>query len=1147
MANIDELVVQINSNASSAVSGIDALATSLGKLKTATSGGMGLGTVSKNLNTLKSSLSGISSINGSLNGLERAIDTLTKLNGVKISSSLGNQLKNLNSALGGLNTDGAAGKIQGLVKALEPLTKLGKSNLNSIINPLKKLPETMKALSSVDMGAFTSKIRELTNALKPLADEMQKVSAGFSSFPSKLQKVTNATNNVSNSNNKASKSYTAFAAKLATAYMVIKKVAGVLGDCITETNSYIENVNLFNASMGEFAKEAQEYAEQVGEIMGIDPGEWMRNQGMFMTLATGFGVVSDRAYIMSKNLTQLGYDLSSFFNISYEDAMAKLQSGLAGELEPLRRIGYDLSVARLQQEAYTLGIQKKVSAMTQAEKAELRYHAILTQVTTAQGDMARTLEAPANQLRILKAQVTQAARAIGSIFIPILNAVLPYIIALVKGVRLLASAFANLLGFKMPEVDYSGIGSAAGSAEDLGAGLGNAADNAKKLQKYTMGFDELNVIDTSAGASGAGDVAGAGGGFDFELPEYDFIGKATESRVDNIINKLKSFFETSGTKQWLMDLDLSGMEGAIQRFSPQLKTFVEFVGTSLGWVYTNVLLPIAKWSIEEVAPASVDVLTEALRSLNNILTPVHDGITKLWVKIQPIIEWMKEKAIWGLEKLKNLFAEVADVLEEKGPKISGIISGIGDIIAAVWVIIKPILDVLHSILNFFIDLLTELSGGILGGLIDIVYGIIEIIAGVLTGDWERVWSGCGSVVEGVWAIIKSLIDSCWSTIMAIWTPIATWFNEKVVQPVSTFFQNMWTNITGFFSNAWSKIKGVWGVVCDWFKEKIITPIGDFFSGVSLRISQAFEGCKILVEAAWINVKTWFDEKVCTPLKETWDTCTTNIKTFFTNIWEDIKGIWEKVSTWFDEKVCTPLKDLWNKCLYGEDGNGGIKGFFTGLWDDIKGIWEKASTWFDEKVCTPLKNAWKNAIEGEDGNGGIKGFFTGLWEAIKTGVVTAMNAVIGAIEKAVNWIIDGLNGLIDKANGLVSAAALVTGADWKGITKIEHVKLTRVEPFADGGFPDTGQLFLSREAGPELVGTIGRRSAVANNDQIVEGIKYGVATANEESNSLLREQNSLLRELLAKETGTYLDGKLLTNSVEKYQRSRGRVLVTGGAY
>jgi hypothetical protein len=71
-------------------------------------------------------------------------------------------------------------------------------------------------------------------------------------------------------------------------------------------------------------------------------------------------------------------------------------------------------------------------------------------------------------------------------------------------------------------------------------------------------------------------------------------------------------------------------------------------------------------------------------------------------------------------------------------------------------------------------------------------------------------------------------------------------------------------------------------------------------------------------------------------------------------------------------------------------------------------------------------------------------------------------------------------------------------------------------YASGGYADVGQIFLAREDGPELVGTIGAQTAVANNDQIVEGIKGGVAQANYEQNELLRQQNSLLSELLRKE-------------------------------
>lgn len=323
----------------------------------------------------------------------------------------------------------------------------------------------------------------------------------------------------------------------------IKTTWSAIGGFVNRSNQYIEDVNLFTASLGKYAGKAEEYAQKVSDVMGIDPGTWMRYQGVFQVLTEGFGVASDRAYTMSKNLTQLGYDISSFYNLNVKDAMLKLQSGLAGELEPLRRIGYDLSEARLKAIALSLGIKTAYKDMTQAEKSQLRYYAILTQVTTAQGDMARTLNAPANQLRVLSAQMDMAGRAIGNIFIPALNAVLPYAIAVTEAIRSIAEAIANLLGFQMPEVDYSGIEettSAMETLEETTTGTGKAAKKAKEL---LADWDELNII---ASESGSGSGTGSKkkpilDDWDFELPEYDFLGGAVSSRVDAIKKTLEPF------------------------------------------------------------------------------------------------------------------------------------------------------------------------------------------------------------------------------------------------------------------------------------------------------------------------------------------------------------------------------------------------------------------------------------------------------------------------------------------------------------------------------------------------------------------------------------------------------------------------------
>lgn len=580
MPTIDSLELEVQSSSQSAVSGIDALSASLSRLKTAVKGGVGLTSVTNQLKNINAALQSVDdSAAGKLNTLANSLEKLRNLGNLKISSSIAsqitsigtatrslsgvdfsplgelataiqplgsigslnlsstiNQLNKLPAAIGALNgadIASTASKIRELVSALGPLTTIGNSNLGSFFSQIRKLPEMVQTLNEVDIDGFADRIRRLTSAIAPLASQLNGIASVFDRIPERILRIILRMDDLTERNDRASTSYVNLWAKCRMAMTSMQTAARVIASWVTKSNSYIENLNLFTASMGKYAESAREYAETVGEVMGIDPGEWMRNQGVFMTITKGFGVASDRAYTMSKNLTQLGYDLSSFFNIPFEDAMQKLQSGISGELEPLRRLGYDLSQARLKAVALSLGINKSFNDMTQAEKAQLRYYTIMKQVTVAQGDMARTLEAPSNQLRILQAQVTQCARALGNIFIPALNAVLPYAIALMKVLRSVADSIALFFGFTLPEVDYSGLGEVGDSVGDIGEGLEDATKAAKKLKNAVLGIDELNIIspnDANGGGAGGGTV----GGFDFELPEYDFLGDALSKRADEI-------------------------------------------------------------------------------------------------------------------------------------------------------------------------------------------------------------------------------------------------------------------------------------------------------------------------------------------------------------------------------------------------------------------------------------------------------------------------------------------------------------------------------------------------------------------------------------------------------------------------------------
>lgn len=1127
---IEQLEVEVQSSATSAVSGIDALASSLGKLKTAVKGGVGLTSVAKQLTTLNTALSSVSAGNAeNLNKLANGLKTLSSCGSLKLSSSVATQITNIGSAIQSLNGTnfgalnslanaltplanigksnlnsfisqlqrlpqavqalssvniGSLGtQISQLVSALLPLTQMGKNNLTSFITQLQKLPQVMTALRSVDMGALASQIQQLANALAPLATQMQSIANGFSAFPARIQRLIRSTNNLTTANNGASMSYANLAAKIGIAVVAMKRIASVIAGWITESNKYIENLNLFTVSMGEYANEAQKYAETVAEIMGIDPGEWLRNQGIFMTLATGFGVVSDRAYTMSQNLTQLGYDLSSFFNISYEDAFQKLQSGISGELEPLRRLGFDLSVARLQQEALNLGIQKNVNLMTQAEKAELRYYAIMTQVTTAQGDMARTLEAPANQLRVLKAQVTQCARSLGNIFIPVLNAVLPYAIALAKAIRLVADAIASLFGFALPEVDYSGISSAAGGVGDIADGLGDATDKAKELKNALLGIDELNIISPPEDSSGGGAGAGGGaGGLGFELPTYDFLGDAVNSKVEEILTKMK---------EWL-------------GLTEDIDTWSEFFHTRLGRILTTVgaiALGLATWKISQSVLTGIQGLLALKKAgLGNGLTlsiGLSFSIAGIALEAAGIIDAIQNelngmnfaqilgggsfitiggafigKAVAGWITSAFSGSAVATALSTAatnlglgtataagaalGAGIGGIIAGIPAYITGIYDAIKNGIDWLSSAL---IGAGATAAGAGIGAIIGACGGPIGAGIGALIG------LAVGLVTDGIilvvqkWDVIVEFLDNFFTkTIPGLWSDFTTWLG-KIPKQLEKFFKSLPGKIEDWFDDLWQPIKDY-----DW-------------------------------NALGYNIGQWFGNAWKTAV----NFVTVTIPTWFTNMWNSIKSAFKQfftvtLPTFFTQtipNVVTKVAEFF-KALPGKIYNAFISAkqsivdigsaIIDGIWEGLQSIW-KAITDFVDGFVQGFKDALGihspstvfKAI-GED-------IVAGLLQGIE-GFTNMMNTVKEWGASVIEWFTKGEDGknIVDHFKEI--GGNIIGGFKDKISTTYTNVK-TSVTTWAS----KVKEWFTNSS-----FGGINRESFATFANNTIEGFKTKVSTA-----------------------------------------------------
>lgn len=1094
---IQGLEFQIVNDSTQAVTGLQNLINTLNRLKTATNGGAtGLSKTAQGIRELSNSLKGLNSGDASqkITRLTNALTALSQVGNVKISSSIANQLTAINTALAGLKwTDGD--KLTSLANGLRPLSELGKANMTTFINQLSKLPKVIEDLEAADIDKFTQQMTALAAAMKPFADEMQKVSNGFSAFPSKIQKLITSTEKYNASARKATTTTGKFtsglkALNVAAVAITFRKIGHFIAQAVTESNKYQEDLNLFTVALGQYADEAKEYAEYVSDIMGIDPAQWLRNQGIFNTLLTGFGDTAERAQLMSQNLTQLGYDLSSYANIPIEEAMLKLQSGISGELEPLRRLGYDLSQAKLQQTALNLGIKESVANMTQAEKAELRYYAIMTQVTTAQGDMARTLEAPANQLRILQTQLTQAARAIGNIFIPALNAILPYAIAVVQVIREIANALANLAGFKLTEVDYSGVNSAAVGAGSLADNLDDAAGAAKKLKQYTAGFDELNVFAPNTG-SGSGAGAGGAGGFDFDLPTYDFLGDAVQTRIGEIKKMI---------------------EDTLAEITTIVSGFMLAVGAILVVTGVNIPLGVGLMAAGAVGLAATvglnwTAMSSELASTLALITGVVGGFLLALGAIMAfsganlplgialmalggaslvsaaVINWHNSDRHLT-DALTTLTGVLAGASLAVGAMLAftGVATGLGIALMAVGAVTlvsaaalnwNSIPDALASPLSrvgLLVSGATLALGAILAfsGCMPLGIALMAIGATSLVSVMALNWNGLSDEIQNVIAIITTVVSVAFLAIGAALAfsganiPLGLALLAAGAVTMGTAIMPNWNDLS---DNVQQKISMITTVVGG-----ALLAVGAILalSGVALPLGLGLmaAGALSLGAVATLN----------------WDFVVNSIKKVVSVITGILSGALIVLGVLL--------------CLSGAGVGLGLAVLAAGL------SLSYAAWTLDDNPITRFVRQMANSIIG-----------------------------------LVNGVIDAINDMFHiKFSGLsVMGITLIPAFD------IRLVDIPHIPFFEDGGFPNEGQLFIAREAGAEMVGAMGRRTAVANNDQIVEGISAGVSVAND---GVIAAIYALLNVVEEKDMSVVIGDNEIGHSYDRYKEKRGRQVSTG---
>ena len=836
MADVDitSLSVEISAESQGAELNIDKLATAISNLRTkgnVTKVVNSLDKLSGSIATLKQAsagMSGLDKITSFLNGLSNVNPTAS----AKSINTVVNAIKKIPAAVSGLNgVDfySMSGSITQLTSALAPLSILDASNLKALgsaFNAIGKVPDLTDKLKATDLDSFASSCQKISAALAPLASQLDKVGNAFAKLPPQLSKVVTQANRVTAANEKQRKSYLSLSNQMngfmrnMAKLVSLKAIAEYLGNAVAKFNDFYEATDLFHNAMGNLSGEADTLISKMQGLLGVDPTKAMTYMATIQSLGTSFGLTSDKAYILSKNLTQLAYDEGSYWNKNVAETFTAMSSAISGEIEPIRRLGVDLSQARLQQELLALGFNKQVSSLSQADKAVLRYIAIMKQTANVQGNLAQTIQSPANQIKILKAQLDMLAKSVGSLLYPAMKSILPPLIAAVQLIREFVQWVAKLMGVKVVFTDFTK------SADSVG-GIGDAMDDttdstkkaAKALKDYTMGFDELNIIDPTQGSSGSGSGASAGNILgDVDLSGYDMFKQYNEEfakQIDAIKQKIKAMLPLIATvatafAAWKLTNLITDIVDAISKMNA-LKSIV----LGLGVFTVGIVLEIT--GIKDAIENGVNGKNFAEIVLGALIGTTGAAILGKGIA-QFIVTGFGNTAVGAAIKAAGGSTAGAII----GAAVGGVVTGIPMFVTGVYDAVKNGLNTLNGIL---IPLGSTMTGAGIGAIIGSLGGPIGTGIGALIGLIVGGLTDVGIAIYQNWDKITESLDKASESLKNWFVGVGEWWNEKW-QGFSANFQTAWESLPGFVQHpiqaldqASAGLKQWFVGVGDWWNQK----------------------------------------------------------------------------------------------------------------------------------------------------------------------------------------------------------------------------------------------------------------------------------------------------------------------------------------
>ena len=1065
--------------------------------------------------------------------------------------------------------------------------------------------ECTKATTALDV--LIGKLKTVQSRLNGLGTAGKNAGKGMQDTAKGATKVNNAIDKQSKKYDKATKSNKKFSDTLAqniskfrTLFGAFQSAAQMMAGWLTESNDYIETLNLFEVAMGSSADSAKAYAETVQNAMGIDSKDWMNYQAIFQNLATGFGVSGDAASVMSKNLTQLSYDLSSIYNTDVDAAFDKLSSAMSGQVKGLREFGIDTTVATLQEYALSRGIDKSVRSMTQAEKSMLRYNYIMEQSRDLGywNDMAKTIITPANSLRILTAQITQMKRAFGNIISVLVTQVIPYVQAFVQLVTEGANKLAALFGFELPDLNSKTSGFA-GGFEDAEESAEGVEGSLKEIKKQMMGFDELNILSSPDSDSASGGGGGGGSIGDMDLLEYDFLKGLDAAKLDEYKEKL---------------IDILWYVGEIAGGFLLWKLSKKFLG-SLSALSVSLGLVLVVDSIRKVITDGLSWETVIEGAIGGALVGAGIGF-KLGGPMGALLGATIGIGITLLiEGITSMFSEGIN-LENVTTTIVGALGSAAAIIGAIKLFntkTKPSIPEIQTasdtmqqtsggvstLTGKLKSLATNLAWGLLI-LVEVAAAAVIFVGAIAILGWEleqvgKAWEpviangetiaigmGIGTAILVAIGVVTALLGTAGSSlivamalgiaVLALLGVSAALFLAEIIlvgvlleqvgiawQPV---LDNGETIATGIGLGT-ALLIGI-GVVTAALGAATVASAG----ALPLAIGLGTAMLVLLAEAFVVFVDSLIE--VADQLSKDLHPALDDLNDILPDLSDNMEDFTDYMK-FFAGQVVDYTK---SSAISGFQATvDSIVKFFTK--DPIKSMANDAKKQYDQSKNLNEKLRDANP-ELETAISLIKKYYSFL-EELETltgksnNISLASGMFVSMKEVGKNLVIGFVDGIKSQNNTLSNAVKSVLGDTFSSRVASDYgysfgrnlgsaiasgfratsfptlrgsvevaggtsdVSL-RLRAYAMGGLPSMGEIFIAREKGPELVGSIGKKTAVANNDQIVSGIESGVYRAVVAANSTNKGGSQTIRII------NEIDGDVVGEKVIQYHN--GKVIQTG---